>query len=236
MDGDDWKAVLAEGIATFALVFIGAGVVLANRGSDEVIGLTGIALAHGVVLMSMIYAVGHISGGHVNPAVTLGMWITKQIGSLKALAYMAAQFAGAVIAAFLLKVIFVTRVTGVQLGTPQLGNGVTIWTGILTEAILTFFLVFVIFGVAVDKRAPQKVAGLAIGLVLTFDILMGGTLTGGAMNPARWFGPALAAGYWGNWMVYIVGPVIGGLLAALLYTNVFMEREVPAYRKIVRKR
>ena len=216
------KTYLTEAISTFILVFIGAGSVLADGiGAD--IGIVGVALAHGLVLMSMIYATAHISGAHINPAVTVGMWITRKISSRNAILYIISQLIGAGIAGFLLSVIF-TAPTELNLGVPALGEGVSFWSGIVTEVILTFFLVFTIFGVAVDKRAPTGFYGLAIGLVLTFDILVGGILTGAAMNPARAFGPALASGFWNNHLVYWIGPIIGSVIAALTYNNMFLKK------------
>lgn len=219
------KKYLAEAIATFSLVFIGAGSVLANDFTGGAVGLLGIALAHGLVLMVMIYATGHISGAHINPAVTIGMWITKKIKTEQAIDYIIFQLIGAAFAGFLLQSIFTGLPVGAELGTPILGSGITVMNGIIIEAVLTFFLVFVIFGVAVDKRAPAGMYGLAIGLVLTFDILFGGALTGAAMNPARAFGPALAAGFWDNQLVYWIGPIIGGIVAALVYNGIFLEKK-----------
>ncbi|MDP7116136.1 MAG: MIP family channel protein [Candidatus Woesearchaeota archaeon] len=212
------QAYLAEAIATFALVFIGAGAVLANELSNGQIGLVGIALAYGLVLMCMVYATSHISGAHVNPAVTLGFWVTEKISSFKAIAYIVAQLIGALFAGFLLRVLFVNVSPELYLGTPVLGAGITFLGGIVVEAVLTFFLVFTIFGV-IDKRAPPGIYGAAIGLVLTFDVLAGGVLTGAAMNPARAFGPAFAAGFWHNQLVYWIGPIIGGIIAAVVYNS-----------------
>jgi MIP family channel proteins len=206
---------LAEFIATFALVFIGAGAVVAGANT------LGVALAHGFVLMSMIYAIGHISGGHINPVVTVAMWLSRKIGNLKALGYVIAQLAGGIGAAYLLKIIFDVE----NLGVPGLKSGLSIGHGVLIEGILTFFLVFVIFSVALDKRSADHVSGLAIGLVLTFDILMGGGLTGAAMNPARAFGPALISGIWTNHFVYWIGPLIGGILAGVIYYRVLIKKE-----------
>ncbi len=216
----EYKAYFAEAIATFALVFIGAGVILSDSFSN--VGILGIALAHGLVLMSMIYAIGHISGGHVNPAVTLGMWVTNKIGTVKALGYIISQLVGAVVAGLLLLIIFPSQAS--NLGTPALASGISFWTGVLIEAILTFFLIFTIFGVAVDKRAPSNVYGLAIGLVLTFDILVGGVLTGASMNPARTFGPALVSGFWNNHLVYWIGPILGSVVAAMLYNSILLKK------------
>lgn len=212
------KKYLAELISTFALVFIGAGAILANN------NITGVALAHGLVLMAMIYATAHISGAHVNPAVTIGMWVTKKINTRDGIFYIVAQLLGASIAGYLLLAIFPTGLD-MNLGATSLASNVTVGTGILIEAILTFLLVFTIFGVAVDKRGQNGAYGLAIGLVLTFDILLGGNLTGAAMNPARSFGPALASGFWSNHFVYWVGPIIGSVVAALVYNNLLLNKK-----------
>ena len=221
---DNHKAYLAEAIATFALIFVGAGAILADSITGKV-GLLGIAFAHGLVLMCMVYATAHISGGHVNPAVTIGMWITKNIKTAKAFGYIVSQLIGATVAGFLLKAIFVTAPVSANLGTPGLASGVSFGAGVLIEAVLTFFLVFTIFGVAVDKRAPAGIYGMAIGLVLTFDILVGGVLTGGSMNPARTFGPAVASGFWLNHAVYWIGPIIGSIAAALAYNYLLLKRK-----------
>ncbi len=219
----EYQAYFAEFFATFGLVFIGAGAVVMNEVTQGALGLVGIALAHGLVLMSMIYATGHISGAHVNPAVTVAMWINKKIESQKAIFYIVAQLAGAALAAFLLLFLFPSAPA--HLGVPDLGSGFGLMRGIAVEAILTFFLVFVIFNVAVDKRAPAAIYGFAIGLVLTFDILFGGPLTGAAMNPARAFGPALASGYWATQLVYWVGPLLGAIAAALAYKYLLSENK-----------
>ncbi len=214
-----YKAYIAEAIGTFALVFIGAGAVLA--GND----VLGVALAHGLVLMSMVYATAHISGGHINPAVTIGMWITRKIKSVDAISYIIAQLIGAAIAGFLLQAVFSGAPAALNLGAPALGEGVGFLRGVVVEAVLTFFLVFVIFGIAVDKRGPPGPYGFAIGFVLAFDILVGFGLTGAAMNPARAFGPAFAADFWNNQLVYWIGPVIGGIVAALIYNYILLEKK-----------
>ncbi len=222
----DLRAYVAELIATFALCFIGAGAIVTNSYTDGAVGLVGIALAHGVVLAIMINATGHISGAHINPAVTIGFMITKRIEIGKGIGYIISQLAGGVLAGFALRVIFSPAVWGVtHLGTPALDSGVSFGAGIMIEAILTFFLVMTVFGTAVDSRAPKNIYGFAIGSVLVCDILMGGPLTGASMNPARTFGPGLAAGYFENHLVYWIGPIIGGSAAALLYNNFFMSKE-----------
>lgn len=222
---DAMKKYISEFVGTFALVFIGAGSVATNYVSDGALGLVGIATAFGLVVMAMIYATGHISGTHINPAVTVALVATRKMEVKDAVPYIIFQLAGAAVAGLMLRVIYPTAVAGVNLGTTGLGSGIGFGTGVLVEAILTFFLVFTIFGAAVDSRAPPGFAGFAIGMVVLFDILVGGPLTGASMNPARTFGPALASGYWANHLVYWIGPIVGGVVAALLYEGVFAEKE-----------
>jgi len=207
------RAYLSEFIGTFALVFIGAGAAAAQA------SLVAVALAHGLVLMCMIYAVGHISGAHINPAVTIGMWATKRMESAKAIGYLVFQLLGGILAGYLIFYIH----GGGSAGATVLADGMTFGKGVLLEAILTFFLVFVIFGVAVDKRAPKSIYGLAIGMALAFSIFMGGPLTGASLNPARSLGPALASGIWGNHLVYWIGPIVGGLVGALAYDRYLLK-------------
>jgi len=221
---EEERKLLAEMIGTFALVFIGAGAVSANSFLPNSVGLIGIALAHGLVLMSMIYATSHISGTHINPAVTIGMIATKKINVTLGIFYIIAQLIGASVAGFLLSMIFPNQINTVFLGTPDLALGVGFLRGTIVEAVLTFFLVLTIFGIAIDQRSPKSPVGLAVGLVLTFDILMGGPLTGGAMNPARAFGPAIASNHWSNHLVYWIGPIIGSLVAAFIYDKIFLKK------------
>jgi aquaporin Z len=220
------RSLLAEFVGAFALIFIGAGSIITDHWTRGGLGLFGIAAAHALVLSIMISALGHISGGHFNPAVTFGVWIARRIASLDAILYVIAQLVGGAAGGFLLLAIFPSaQWQPVHLGTPALGLGLTFGTGVLLEAVLTFFLVFAVFGVAIDSRGPFKgIAGFGIGLVLGFDILMGGPLTGAAMNPARAFGPALASGYWANQLVYWIGPLIGGALAAAIYGYFLLPR------------
>lgn len=216
---------LAEGIATLILVFVGAGSVLVNVSTNNGLGILGIAFAHGLALMAGLYAIMHISGGHINPAVTIAMWATKKIKSSVAVGYIIAQLIGAAIAASLLGFIFTFSPSAAYLGTPQLANLVTPTTGVLIEALLTAFLVFVIFATAVDKRASEHHAPLAIGVTLLFGHIFGLALTGSAMNPARAFGPALVSGYWANQAIYWVGPIIGALIAAFVYEYGLMGKK-----------
>lgn len=222
----DLKAYVAELIATFTLCFIGAGAIVTNSYTDGAVGLVGIALAHGIAIMIMVYATGHISGGHINPAVTIGFMVTKRIEIGKGIGYIVSQLAGGVLAGFTLRAIFSPAVWGAtHLGTPALGSGIGFGSGILIEAILTFFLVMTVFATAVDSRAPKNIYGIAIGATIVCDILMGGPLTGAAMNPARTFGTGVAAGFFENHLVYWIGPIVGGAVAALLYNNFFMSKE-----------
>jgi len=214
------KQCVAEFIGTFALIFVGVGAIYHNA------GLLAVAFAHGLTIAVMVSATGAISGGHLNPAVTFGLWVGGKIDFKGTVAYWIAQLAGASAAAFLLLFLFTGQLdpagsplarTIVASGTPDLpAKGISFVQGVVIEAVLTFFLVFVVYGTAVDARAP-KIGGLAIGLTVTLDILFGGPFTGGAMNPARTFGPALASGHWNNQIVYWIGPLLGGGLAGLVY-------------------
>ncbi|MGH2399449.1 MAG: MIP/aquaporin family protein [bacterium] len=213
------RSALAEAVGAMALIFLGAGSIIADQITAGKIGLAGIAFAHGLAIATMVAAAGHVSGGHFNPAVTLGFVATRRMPVGTGITYVLAQLVGASVGALLLTAVFpeAARIA-VNLGTPALGQGVSAGTGIVVEAVLTFFLVFVIFGVAVDARGERAIAPLAIGFVIVMDILGGGVLTGAAMNPARAFGPALFSGFWANHAVYWIGPFIGGALAAWVYT------------------
>ncbi len=213
------QSALAEFIGTFALTFIGGAAIANGTTAPGSAGLVGVAFAHGITLMVMIYALGAISGTHVNPAVTLALALGKQLKWIDAAVYWIAQFIGAIVAGFALLAIFsdASIKTGF-LGTPNFDPKViALPAAILVEAILTFFLVLVIFLTAVDDRAVKGFHGIAIGLVLTMDILAGGPLTGAAMNPARYFGTALASFHLNDIVVYFVGPAAGAILAWLVY-------------------
>ncbi|HMI31578.1 MAG TPA: MIP/aquaporin family protein [Candidatus Limnocylindrales bacterium] len=214
---------LAEMIGTFGLIFFGAGAILQQQATQSV-GTTGIAVAHGLAILIGVYAFGHISGAHFNPAVSFGMWITRRIGLGKMFTYWVAQLLGASLAALILSTIYQGGPVDVHLGTPAIDPTIGPKTGFAIEAILTFFLVTAVFGTAVDPRAPNGFAGLAIGLTITACVLMGGALTGAAMNPARAFGPALASHYWQDQWVYWAGPLVGGGVAAILYDRFFLAR------------
>jgi MIP family channel proteins len=217
------RSFLAETIGTFALIFFGAGAILQQQATQSV-GTTGIAVAHGLAILISIYAFGHISGGHFNPAVSFGFLVTRRISIVKMLSYWVAQLLGASLAAAILSWVYQGGPVDVHLGTPAIDPTIGPKMGFAIEAILTFFLVTTVFGSAVDPRAPNGFAGLAIGLSITACVLMGGSLTGAAMNPARAFGPALASSYWQDQWVYWLGPLAGGGVAAILYDRFFLAR------------
>jgi MIP family channel proteins len=219
-------ALIAEAFGTFLFFFVGAGSVVlgdylaANGGTGP--GLLGVALAHGLALAVLVSALGAVSGGHFNPAVTLAVWIMGRITPMRAALYVVAQLAGGLVAGLTLKVVFADAWQASNIGTPALGPGVTPALGIGIEAILTALLVLAVIGTAVDSRGP-KIGGLAIGLAVAADILVGGPLTGAAMNPARWFGPAVAAGAYADWYVWWIGPAIGAAAAAHIYRSTLAE-------------
>lgn len=211
------KALIAEFIGTFTLVFIGVGAIAGNYINGGQTGLVGIALAHGLAIAVMVSATAAVSGGHLNPAVTIGLFAAKKIDAVNAVGYVLAQCLGAIVAAGLVKLcVPAMALAAVGMGTPAVGAGISVSNAFFTEIILTFFLVFVVYGSAVDKRAP-KVGGLFIGLTVALDILMGGPISGAAMNPARHLGPALLGGGLQNIWLYWLGPVIGSVLAAVCY-------------------
>jgi MIP family channel proteins len=219
-------ALIAEATGTFLFFFVGAGSVvlgdyLAGNGGTGP-GLLGVALAHGLALAVLVSALGAVSGGHFNPAVTLAVWIMGRITPLRAGLYVIAQLIGALAAGLALRLVFADAWQASNIGTPALGNGITPLIGIAVEAVLTALLVLAVIGTAVDPRAP-RIGGLAIGLAVAADILVGGPLTGAALNPARWFGPAVAAGAYADWYVWWIGPAIGAAAAALLYRSALAE-------------
>jgi MIP family channel proteins len=220
---DLWR-IVAELVGTFFFFFIGFGTILvtAKSSPDTILLLAG--LGHGLALALAITALGHISGAHFNPAVTVSMMVTRNITVLLGVIYIVAQLVGGVLSLLALKLVVPAAAYPPNLGVPSLGPGVEYWQGIVFEAILTFFLVLVIFGTAVDNRAA-RVGGFAIGLTVFVDILVGGPFTGAQMNPAHALSAELVNGAIDSTaLIYWIGPIIGGVLAAVLYKGLFLPR------------
>jgi aquaporin TIP len=216
------RAAIAELVATFALVFIGAG---ASITSGFGLDLTGVALAHGLVLASMIASTAHLGGGWLNPAVSIGLWVAGRLTTTRAAILVVAEVLGAVAAGFLLRYLVPDAAfTSASGGTPVISSALPAGKAIVIEAVCTFFLVFAVFALVADGRGASKTAAaFAVGAVYAFGIMAFGPFTGAALNPARWLGPALASGAWDDWYVWIVGPVSGGIIAAVLYSAVFLR-------------
>jgi aquaporin NIP len=205
------RPLLAEGIGTFALVFVGCGAVMVDAETGA-LGALGVALAFGLVIMAMIYAVGHVSGAHLNPAVTLAFTLTRHFPPGRAVSYVTAQALGAILAAALLRA-SLGDVGGLGATQPSGSDGQSfVW-----EIVLTFFLMFVIMAVATDTRAVGEAAAIAIGGTVALDAIVGGTISGASMNPARSLGPALVSGELGALWIYLTAPLVGAALGALAY-------------------
>lgn len=226
------KRYIAEFIAAFFLVFAGAGAIVADQqlavvNLQETFGILGIALASGLALAVAISAVGRISGGHANPAISVAFYVARRLSLRDLGGYVVAQLLGGLVAAVMVRQIFNQEIVeSVGAGAPTLAEGTSLLQGGLIEVILTFFLAFVFWGVAVDQRGPKIIAPLAIGLTLAFDIIVGGPFTGAAVNPARWFGPALLGDALDrNWPVWVLGPIVGALIASTAYELFFLDTE-----------
>jgi MIP family channel proteins len=220
------SALIAEFIGTFALILIGAG-----AGALGVGGLVGVAFAHGLVIVAFAYSYGHISGTHINPAVTVAAWVGGRIDATRAIAYIVVQILGAILGALTLRVVLGGAESGLGATTlaqaAQVGGAIITITpaiGLLIETILTFFLVNTIYNAAISGKAGD-LAGLAIGMTLVACILFGGPLTGASLNPARTIGPAVITGNYADLWVYIVGPIAGGVIATLLYRGALAPEE-----------
>jgi aquaporin TIP len=221
---DSWRHFVAEFIGTFALVFVGGASIMLAKDTGSPAGLLEIALAHGLILAVMVTALMRISG-HFNPAVTAGFLVTRRIEPMMAGVYVVAQLMGAIMGAYLLKWTFpVALFEATRGGGQSVALQLSGAQAFVLEAVATFFLVITVFGTAVEPRAP-RIGGLAIGLVVTADILALGPLTGGSMNPARSFGPAVASGVFEAQSIYWLAPITGAILAALLYEHLFLRRE-----------
>jgi aquaporin NIP len=207
------RRAAAEAIGTFALVFAGCGAIVTEAERPGTLGTVGIALVFGLIVMAMVYATGHLSGAHLNPAVTLGLFLTRHFPGREALTYVTAQVSGALMAAGLLAVVWPSKPADLGTTLPSIGAG----GAIAYEAVLTAFLMFVIIAVATDTRAVGAGAAIAIGGTVGLDALFGGPITGASMNPARSIGPALVSGELDDLWIYLIGPIAGAALGALAY-------------------
>jgi len=231
---DNYKKYIAELLGTLLLVFIGAGAVCASYSLKMAGGQgAGYALAivvFGIVVVAVVYATSYISGSHINPAVTISLLVTGRMGAGTAAFYIVSQLLGAVIAGFFLRILFPDAVSTVHLGTCALGKSVEFWRALLLEAVMTFLFVFTIFATALgSRRTPGVLAGVTIGLVYLFGALVASSISGGALNPARVFGPAVASGHFDYHFVWWLGPVSGGIGAVFLHDKIFSGK--PAKEK-----
>jgi aquaporin Z len=227
MDESPLRRGVAEFVGTFALIFIGGGAgVAVSLYSPTAGGLVAVALANGLAIGIMVTNLGHISGGHFNPSITLGFLATRRITVQLAVVYWVSQLLGAISAAFILRYLFSrAAVAAGAAPAPHVTDG----KAFVLELIMTFFLVWAVWATAVDARGAFKaIAGLAIGLTITMDVLMGGGATGAAMNPARAFGPELAGNVWSGWWIYWVGPIVGALIASLGYDWLYLRPQRPS--------
>lgn len=225
------RRAVAEAIAAFALVFAGSGAIIADARYEGALGVVGVALVFGLVIMAMVYATGHLSGAHINPAVTLAFTLTRHFPARDAGAYIAAQLAGATAAALLLLAVWPAAPAELGATVPTAGAG----SALVYEIVLTATLMFVIMAVATDTRAVGAGAAIAIGGAVALGALFGGPVTGASMNPARSLGPALASGTWQDFWIYVVGPIAGAALGALAYQLVRGEQPSPTLEPLPRE-
>ncbi len=222
-----YSKYIAEILGTLLVVFIGAGAICAEH-SLKMAGGQGVPVwvitVFGFVIVAIVYATSYISGSHINPAVTISFWATGRMHAGTAAYYIMSQMLGAVMAAYFLSLLFPDSVSTVYLGTCTLGEGVEFWKAALIECITTFLFVFTIYATAVDKRTSKILAGVAIGLVYLFGVSVSTTISGGALNPARVFGPAVVSGHFDYHFVWWLGPVTGAIAAGFLYGKVFIRR------------
>ncbi len=221
--------MIAEFIGAFVFFFIGIGAGISAGIAGEQ-ALLIIALANGLALAIVVSALAHISGGHFNPAVTIGFLVTRRIAPLLALMYIVAQCLAGIAAAGMVRWLYPgTTAKAAGYGAPALDPRLSTGEGLVLEALLTSFLVFVIFATAADSRGTFKaIAGFAIGLTITIDVLVGGPLTGAMMNPARAFGSHVVDNNWSDAWIWYVGPILGGAIAALLYELLYLRPLRPA--------
>ena len=218
-----WRRAAAEGLAAFALVFAGCGAIVADDRYEGALGAVGVSIVFGLIIMVMIYATGHLSGAHINPAVTIAFTLTRHFATRDAVAYIVAQLLGAVAGALTLLAVWTDKPAALGATVPSVGAG----SAFVYELILTAFLMFVIIAVATDTRAVGAAAAIAIGGTVGLDALFGGPVTGASMNPARSFGPALVAGEWTDFWLYVAGPVVGAALGAFAYQVIRGDSALP---------
>jgi len=207
------RRAAAEGIGVFALVFAGCGAIVAEAEHPGALGAIGVAFVFGLIVMAMVYATGHLSGAHLNPAVTLAFALTRHFPRAETIAYLLAQVAGALVAAALLAAVWPSQPADLGTTLPTVGVG----SAFVYEVVLTAFLMFVIMAVATDTRAVGAGAAIAIGGTVGLDALFGGPITGASMNPARSLGPALVSGEMHDLWIYLTAPLLGAALGALAY-------------------
>jgi aquaporin NIP len=217
-----WRRSAAEGLAAFALVFAGCGAIIANQKYGGALGSVGVSVVFGLIIMVMIYATGHLSGAHINPAVTIAFTLTRHFSPRDALAYISAQLAGAITGALLLLGVWTDKPAHLGATVPSVAVG----SAFVYETVLTAFLMFVIIAVATDTRAVGAAAAIAIGATVGLDALFGGAITGASMNPARSLGPALVSGTWTDFWIYVAGPVLGAALGAFAYQLIRGEHPI----------
>jgi aquaporin NIP len=216
------RRTTAEAFAAFALVFAGCGAIVADARYDGVLGAVGVSLVFGLIIMVMVYATGHLSGAHINPAVTIAFTLSRHFPPRDAAAYLAGQLAGAIAGALVLLAVWPDQPGDLGATVPSVGAG----SAFVYELVLTAFLMFVIMAVATDTRAVGAAAAIAIGGTIGLDALVGGPVTGASMNPARSLGPALAAWEWRDFWIYVAGPVAGAAVGALAYQLVRGDADV----------
>ena len=220
------KAAVVEFVGTFAIVFVAAGTIVATQGAD----LVAVAAGYGLTVAVMVSISARISGGVFNPAVQLALWFTGTVGAFRCAVLVGVQLLAAVAAAFAVKSVSpVAAFDAVRGGAPAVAAGFAVGRAVLVEALATFFLVWVFFAAIVDERGPGAgIGGLLVGSIVAVDVLATWPMTGAAMNPARWLGPAMAAGVWTNWWVWVVGPVSGAVIGAVAYWWTFLKGTEPA--------
>lgn len=213
-----WQKLLAEALGTFLLLSIGVGAIISTTAMHAGgVSILIVALAYGIALGIAVTAALYISGGHINPAVTVGMFVARRIGLRDTIAYILAQVVGAAIAILVLMAVLPAHLgAAAGWGVPALASGITVMQGVMIEALITFFLVFSVFMTAANEKIASRIGGLGVGLTLVVLALFAGPFTGAAANPAVFMGPAIASGNFTNWYVYVIGDVAGGIIAALV--------------------